>query len=156
MTIRFRLFLLALLALLLAATLPVCALTSVHAGDRPAEASLAAPRGEICFPPADAEAILHEVEAGRAAIAEADACRAWQADHALTDQAREKVCEATAERLEEVTRERDQAFAQAAANVEAGEDAAAAAGGSWWSRIKTRVTWAGIGAAALAIVVVVL
>lgn len=154
--VRFKIVLLAALTLALAALIPMCALTPAHAGDNVTAKPSGSGAPEICFPLPAGESILHEVETGRAAIAEADACKAWQEQHAVSDQVREDACAATAQRLEEVTAERDEAIQQAASNIETGEAAAKLAGGSIWSRIKTRATWAGIGAAALAIALVLL
>lgn len=126
----------------------MCGLSPAPAADNGALSRPGAPLAEICFPLADAEALLRDVEGGRAARVEADACRVWQQEHLESDEARAEICEVTGRRLEEVTKERDAAIAQAGENLQAADAAAEAARGSWWDRVKVRVTWAGVGAVA--------
>lgn len=127
------------------ATISLTAITPrVYAGG-PTGAGVGNAVGEICFPLPEAEKVLRELEAAPAVKAEADACREWQAQEDVRDQAIAEGARAREARIAELEREKAAALVQAEENLKAGERAVKAASGPWYQRVLSVGKWIAVG-----------
>ncbi len=111
----------------------------------PTGASVGSARAEICFPLGDAEKMLRELEAAPAVKVEADACREWQAQEEVRDQALAEGARTRDARIIELEREKAAALAQAEENLKAGERAVKVAQGPWYQRVLSVGKWIAVG-----------
>ena len=127
------------------ATLSLPAITPRLYAESPTGASVGNAAGEICFPLGDAEKMLRELEAAPAVKTEADACREWQAQEEVRDQALAEGARTREARIAELEREKAAALTQADENLKAGERAVKVAQGPWYQRVLSVGKWIAVG-----------